>query len=289
MENVFFGENGLTSTSANFIANQAKEYVESLKEYLSTTNFLDSTIELIGSGKETLSRKGFSSEEVRNVDEVLNSIVSAYSLIAWLREALKAKENIGRAINKQDLSDWAKENNITLPEFPREVTKLSEDDVISKWSVKDRNRYLTAQTFCSVYGKYIHPNGDFSRARKEFLNKRFNSIEYTECGSNTIIHRYTPTVDQSTIESTFKTLQFKWRENQAIVNSYKHKIDTEIQDDYVKRLAEYRNEYDKVSEELISIRAKYQEYIENKQKEASALKIIIPNDLKAIYNLVKEK
>lgn len=289
MENVFFGENGLTSTSANFIANQAKEYVESLKEYLSTTNFLNSTIELIGSGKETLSRKGFSSEEVRNIDEVLNSIVSAYSLIAWLREALKAKENIGKSINRQDLRDWAKENNITLPEFPREVTKLSEDDVISKWSVKDRNRYLTAQTFCSVYGKYIHPNGDFSKARKEFLNKRFNSIEYTECGSNTIIHRYTPTVDQSTIESTFKNLQFKWRENQAIVNSYKHKIDTEIQDDYVKRLAEYRNEYDKVSEELISIRAKYQEYIENKQKEASALKIIIPNDLKAIYNLVKEK
>ena len=289
MENVFFGENGLTSTSANFIANQAKEYVESLKEYLSTTNFLDSTIELIGSGKETLSRKGFSSDEVKGIEEVLNAIVSAYSLIAWLREALKAKEDIGKQLREMDMYDWAKENNITLPEYPENVEKLSESKVIATWSVKDRNRYLTAQTFCSVYGKYIHPDGDFSKARKEFLNKRFNSIEYTECGSNTIIHRYTPTVDQSTIESTFKNLQFKWRENQAIVNSYKHKIDTEIQDDYVKRLAEYRNEYDRVSEELISIRAKYQGYIENKQKEASALKIIIPNDLKAIYNLVKEK
>ena len=289
MENVFFGENGLTSTSANFIANQAKEYVESLKEYLSTTNFLDSTIELIGSGKETLSRQGFSSDEVKGIEEVLNAIVSAYSLIAWLREALKAKEDIGKQLREMDMYDWAKENNITLPEYPENVEKLSESKVIATWSVKDRNRYLTAQTFCSVYGKYIHPDGDFSKARKEFLNKRFNSIEYTECGSNTIIHRYTPTVDQSTIESTFKNLQFKWRENQAIVNSYKHKIDTEIQDDYVKRLAEYRNEYDRVSEELISIRAKYQGYIENKQKEASALKIIIPNDLKAIYNLVKEK
>ena len=289
MENVFFGENGLTSTSANFIANQAKEYVESLKEYLSTTNFLDSTIELIGSGKETLSRQGFSSDEVKSIEEVLNTIVSAYSLIAWLREALKAKEDIGKQLREMDMYDWAKENNITLPEYPENVEKLSESKVIATWSVKDRNRYLTAQTFCSVYGKYIHPDGDFSKARKEFLNKRFNSIEYTECGSNTIIHRYTPTVDQSTIESTFKNLQFKWRENQAIVNSYKHKIDTEIQDDYVKRLAEYRNEYDRVSEELISIRAKYQGYIENKQKEASALKIIIPNDLKAIYNLVKEK
>lgn len=31
MENVFFGKNGLTSTSANFIVNQAKEYVNHLK------------------------------------------------------------------------------------------------------------------------------------------------------------------------------------------------------------------------------------------------------------------
>lgn len=289
MENVFFGENGLTSTSANFIANQAKEYVESLKEYLSTTNFLNSTIELIGSGKETLSRKGFSSDEVMDIEGVLNAIVSAYSLIAWLREALKAKEDIGKQLRGMDIQDWAKENNITLPEYPDHVEKLPESKVIATWSVKDRNRYLTAQTFCSVYGKYIHPDGDFSRARKEFLNKRFNSVEYTECGSNTIIHRYTPTVDQSTIESTFKNLQFKWRENQAIVNSYKHKVDVTIQDDFVKRIAEYKNKYDKVSEELNSYRTQFKEYIENKTKEASALKIIIPNDLKAIYEIIKGK
>lgn len=289
MENVFFSENGLTSTSANFIANQAKEYVESLKEYLSTTNFLDSTIELIGSGKETLSKKGFSSNEVKGIEEVLNAIVSAYSLIAWLREALKAKEDIGKQLREMDMYDWAKEKNITLPEYPEQVVKLPESKVIATWSVKDRNRYLTAQTFCSVYGKYIHPDGDFSKARKEFLNKRFNSVEYTECGSNTIIHRYTPTIDQGTIESTFKTLQNKWREKQAIVNSYKHKIDTTIQDDYVKRIAEYRNEYNKVSEELNSYRTQFKEYIENKTKEASALKIIIPNDLKAIYEIIKGK
>ena len=289
MENVFFGENGLTSTSANFIANQAKEYVESLKEYLSTTNFLDSTIELIGSGKETLSKKGFSSEELKRIEKVLNSIVSAYSLIAWLREALKAKENIGKQLREMTIDDWARENNIALPKYPEAPSKLSEEDVISEWSVKDRNRYLTAQTFCSVYGKYIHPNGDFSKARKEFLNKKFNSIEYTECGSNTIIHRYTPTVDESLIESTFKNLQFKWRENQAIVNSYRHKIDTTIEDDYTNQVAEYRNKFNKITEELDSYRTQFKEYIENKTKEASALKIIIPNDLKTIYEIIKEK
>lgn len=289
MENVFFGENGLTSTSANFIANQAKEYVESLKEYLSTTNFLDSTIELIGSGKETLSKKGFSSEELKRIEKVLNSIVSAYSLIAWLREALKAKENIGKQLREMTIDDWARENNIALPKYPEAPSKLSEEDVISEWSVKDRNRYLTAQTFCSVYGKYIHPNGDFSKARKEFLNKKFNSIEYTECGSNTIIHRYTPTVDQSIIESTFKNLQFKWRENQAIVNSYKHKVDTTIEDTYTNNVAEYRNKFNKITDELDSYRVQFKEYIENKTKEASALKIIIPNDLKTIYEIIKEK
>ena len=244
---------------------------------------------MISSGKETLSKKGFSTEEVRKIDGILNSIVLAYSLIAWLREAIKAKENIDKQLRAMDINKWARENNITLPEYPKTLDKLTEEEVISKWSVKDRNRYLTAKTFCSVYGKYIHPNGDFSKARKEFLNKKFNSVEYTECGSNTIIHRYTPTVEESVIESTFKNLQFEWREKQAIVNSYKHKVDTTIEDDYTKRIAEYRNEYNKITEELDSYRTQYKEYIENKTREASALKIIIPNDLKTIYNIIKEK
>lgn len=289
MENVFFGENGLTSTSANFIANQAKEYVESLKEYLDTTSFMDSTIELIGSNEETLSHKGFSSTEVSKVSETLDAIVKAYSLIAWLREALKAKAKLETECNKYTFVKWAEDNGIEIPESVNPVYELTEEDVISKWSIKDRNKYITAQTFCSVYGKYIHPDGAFNKARKELFKKRFDSIEYTECGSNTIIHRYTPTVNQQVVDDTFKALQRKWRDNQAIVNSYKHKVELTIQEDYLAKsdkykaeIEEYKTEYDKVIND-------YNVYMKKLRAKYAALKIVIPNDLREIYDIIKNK
>lgn len=289
MENVFFGENGLTSTSANFIANQAKEYVESLKEYLDTTSFVDSTIELIGSNEETISHKGFSDKEVNNISETLDAIVKAYSLIAWLREALKAKSKLETECNKYTMVQWAKDNGIEIPESVNPIYELTEEDVISQWSVKDRNKYLTAQTFCSVYGKYIHPDGVFNKSRKELYKKRFDSIEYTECGSNTIIHRYIPSATQQIVDDTFKALQRKWRDNQAIVNSYKHKVDLTIEEDYLAKSDEYKAEVEKYKTEYNKVINEYNAYMKKRRAKNAALKIIIPNDLKDIYDIIKNK
>ena len=45
MENkVFFGENGLTSTSANHVANLAKEFISSSEKYLNSISFVKTTI-----------------------------------------------------------------------------------------------------------------------------------------------------------------------------------------------------------------------------------------------------
>ena len=289
MENVFFGENGLTSTSANFIANQAKEYVESLKEYLDTTSFMDSTMELIGSNQETVTHKGFSDDEVMNVSKTLDAIVSAYSLIAWLREALKAKSKLEVECTKYTIEKWAKDNGIDFPKSVDFIDELTEEDVISKWSVKDRNKYLTAQTFCSVYGKYIHPDGTFNKARKKLYKKRFDSIEYTECGSNTIIHRYLPSATQQVVDDTFKALQQKWRDSQAIVNSYKHKVELAIQEDYLEKNDEYRAKCEEYKNKCNELNAEYNAYMTKLRAKYSALKIIIPNDLKEIYDIIKNK
>ena len=289
MENVFFGENGLTSTSANFIANQAKEQVESLKEYLDTTSFMDSTMELIGSNQETVTHKGFSDDEVKNVSETLDAIVSACSLIAWLREALKAKAKLEVECTKYTIEKWAKDNGIDLPKSVGSIDELTEEDVISKWSVKDRNKYLTAQTFCSVYGKYIHPDGTFNKARKKLYKKRFDSIEYTECGSNTIIHRYLPSATQQVVDDTFKALQQKWRDSQAIVNSYKHKVELAIQEDYLAKNDEYRAKCEEYKNKYNELNAEYNAYMTKLRAKYSALKIIIPNDLKEIYDIIKNK
>lgn len=48
MENkVFFGESGLTSTSANHVANLAKEFISSNENYLNNISFINCKIGII--------------------------------------------------------------------------------------------------------------------------------------------------------------------------------------------------------------------------------------------------
>ena len=54
----FFGENGITSTSANHVANLAKEMVRSYQEKLAAVTFYDETIGLIGNREQTKIHSG---------------------------------------------------------------------------------------------------------------------------------------------------------------------------------------------------------------------------------------
>ena len=73
MENkVFFGENGLTSTSANHVANLAKEFITSSEEYLNSISFINCEIGLIGSDKDQTYSKGVNNLD--NVEDIIKNI-----------------------------------------------------------------------------------------------------------------------------------------------------------------------------------------------------------------------
>lgn len=98
MKKQFFGDKGLTSTSANHIANLAKEAYERLEAKLNTTSFIRETITVIGSTAETtvkLAQTGL----ITSAPNILKEICEYKSLIAWLREAIIEKENLFK-INK---------------------------------------------------------------------------------------------------------------------------------------------------------------------------------------------
>ena len=52
MDKIFFGESGLTCTSANHIANLAKERIADLESWLASISFTNTTISLIGSSEK---------------------------------------------------------------------------------------------------------------------------------------------------------------------------------------------------------------------------------------------
>lgn len=283
MDSIYFGENGLTSTSANFIANQAKEVCQTIKEQLNNLSFVNGTIQLVG-GEETSTSKGVTN--LKDIESMLQTICKYNSLIAWLREALKAKEKAANEVKALKIEDWAKEMGLDFPVEPKQEAYITEQDVLDTWSVKDRNRYLTLGTYVSVYGKFVHPKGPYADARKTLKEVLVNPVTYEENGRDTIIRKYRPSISTNEVDKEFFILQTTWRKYQAEYNAYAHKIQLAIDEDtnlkdttFYQQAKDYTNAYKNLS-------AKFSAWKTKTLNEISRYKIIIPNDLVDIYKQV---
>ena len=279
MKRQFFGEKGITSTSANHIANLAKEAYEKLEAKLNTTSFIKETIQIIGSTAETtvkLSQAGL----ITLAPNVLKEICKYKSLIAWLREAIKEKENLFKA-NKLWVSDEYTEHMRNRPQCE---DYLTEKDVIESWTVAEQEDYLSLETVCAVVGKYIHPNGPLSKAKTE-LSNRINRPVSTECsGRDTIIRKYYPEATEEEVNNLFFSLQKIHREYQARLNGIKHKIDITLREDMQKKDEAFKLALEEHNKKTLELIVADKLTREEKHKEIEALKIIIPNDLKSVYD-----
>lgn len=282
-DKIYFGEQGLTSTSANFISNQAKEFCQTINEELNNISFVDGEIALVG-GNYTSTKKGV--KDVSNLQEKLDQVTKAYSLIAWLREAIKAKENLTKETTKKELLIWCQDNNKEYPQLPEPTPVLTEDDILATWSIKDRNRYLSLNTKVSVYGKFIHPTGPYSTARKELKERINNPVDYTESGRDTIIHKYVPSLDTKTVDDEFFTLQSTWRKAQAELNGYKHKIQLAMDESLNKSNTKYSQDYAEYERKSQAVHAEFKAWKDKTLQEIANLKIIIPAELTIIYQLI---
>lgn len=279
---VFFGEEGITQTSANFIANQAKEYIQSLEQELDV-NFIDSSISLLNN-PESVQVVSTGTISIDNINKRLFIIGKCKSLIAWLREAIKAKEEL--ITSNISFEDYCKTFNKDIPIEPSIPTKITKEDLISKWNIKERNEYYFLEAIVSVYGKYIHPEGKFSRARKELINRINNPTSYREDGINTIIKNYSPSIPLEKVDKKFFELQKEWREYQARFNSIKNKLDLEIQEITAKQNKQYSEDLKLYHTIYKQITSEYNSFVYDEKVKKSKLKIIIPNDLKQIYEVI---
>lgn len=279
MKQQFFGETGLTATSANYMCNLAKEAYEKLESKLNSTNFVEESITIIGSMGETKVSKA-SKELLTEAPKMLAQIYNLKSLIAWFREAIKEKDNLFKE-NRNYISDETREFMLTCPQ---KEDYLTEQEVISSWSVKEQERYLSLETMCAVIGKYIHPNGPLSNAKKQ-LSRRINNPIVTEnSGRDTIIRKYSAVATEEEVDTLFFELQKSHRNVQSELNGIKHKIEVTLREDM-------RSKDEKFKQLLEAYNAKLSELHQAdrltriaKDKEIESLKIVIPNNLKETYN-----
>jgi hypothetical protein len=285
-DEIYFGEVGLTSTSASHISDKAKEYCASLEAELNDVTFITTTLSLLDSNDAPkLLSSSCTKEEITSFKDKLDKIALMKSLCAWLREAIKAKARLQDSAYIT-LEKWLEITGTEHKKAPQRPTYATNDDYLATLSVKDRNKMYKLETICSVYGKFIHTDGAFYHARKH-LNKHLkNKVDIVGEGHNTMIKNYEPGVDPQFVEDTFFELNEIHRKHQAELNSMKHdmqvwvdKRNVEIDTEYKKQLAEY-NIQDKI------VMAEYSSYIDAQLSKVSNYKIIIPNALKEIYEFV---
>jgi hypothetical protein len=279
----YFGENGLTSTSANTIANRLKHLYESTENELNAVNFVQTKFGLIGTPEEQFSLAEDANKSCTAIEFVtkLELITECKSFIAFLREAIKAKQELSNEVDEYMSEELVK---LKKPILERPITV---EDVINNMSVKDREHYLFLETRAAVYGKFIHPGNPFDKAIKGIEKAIATPREISYNGSNTIIKVHTPTVSIEQTSSVYMGLQNEHRKAESELNGIKHMIEETIKADDVRKREAYKADLAKYEAEYEALALRDAETMQARRKEIEALKIVIPKRFEALYNKIK--
>lgn len=294
MNNVFFENGFMTSTEAQNICNIAKEAVTNEHERLSAVSFYDTEIASIISPEAFIKTK-ISPNDISWISESLDKIGRYNALNAWLKEAIKAKEEAMDEVDIMDVTTLDFYEDYIKPEEPTMCyDSFDEEKVMSEWSADKLNRYYTLNSEAAVIGKYIHDSGAIAKARKDLVNKMANPSTVSGQGRETIVFKYIPSVDTEVVEGIYMSLLAKHRKLNAELNSLKAEIKETINKKNIEASIAFRDKHTeweyKISEyySLVKQRdAKINEYKISEKERISKLKINVPSSLMDTYKEIK--
>jgi cell division septum initiation protein DivIVA len=149
----------------------------------------------------------------------------------------------------------------------------------------------------AVYGEMIHEKGLLTRQKSELQRIRQNPTEVKESGRDTIITQYRVDVNIDTdLDKLYTQLQSEYRQLQAEKNGIEAKFSNLAMDYQTRKMDEWKAakaQFDRdimaVNSQLVGYDAQMKEWKKQRLDELAALKIIIPNDLKALYKQLQVK
>ena len=297
---IYFGEEGMTSTSAQHVSAMANVMVQDVKQHLMGLRLYEKSIRVIGDVECKV-------EEVNNtlpeISDGVKQICKANALIAWLREAVKEREQAQQYIQDMTLDKWMELQGIEKPTSPQPpmMPKINFQDyktiLDTGLSVKEYNRFVELNSALAVYGEMIHDKGLLTRQKNELARIMQNPTEVKESGRDTIITTYKVDVNIGVdLDKLYTELQSDYRKLQAEKNGIEAKFSNLAMDYQTRKMeewkaakAQYDRDLTRVNSELVGIQTQMQEWKKQRLEELAALKIIIPNDLKALYKSLQVK
>lgn len=285
---VFFAEKGITSTSANHVSNKGKELLKSEQAILDNINFVNTTASLLSGGESRTITKGMNADSFESIHKTIAKIANLNAMSAWIHEAIKAKTEILEYVQSLSIDNWAKEQNIELPNAACKEFPITESDVIGTWDVAKRNKYYVYESYCSLVGKFIHPKGAFYEAKAQMNNAVQNPNKVEGSGRDAIIYSYEPSMPISDVNVEYNWLSTELRHKEAEFNKMKQEIVDAITEDKLAKAQKFNDAYAKYIDTMESIRNKFDMWKTKAVKEVSALKIYLPQGPKQTYDEINK-
>jgi len=288
MINVFFDKTGLTETSANYIANLAKETLKKDEAYIAAISCVHKQVSLINNPTLSDVNLGYDEDDFRRIPQTLERIMSVKSLIAWLREAIKEKEHMHQVVEDKEnmtfIEEWYKAHRREEKEIPKPLTEQTYLDTLP---IAERCKMFSLQTQAAVIGKVIHEKGALAKARDEMYRVKRAPSELVRSGVNNLMYYYEPSLDEAVVDEVFFALQKKHREIQAELNTYLHKQSEAIRQseiEYAQQMQAKREAEDIDNDMRYNA---WKEHSKKRHRDISALKIVIPDRLRPIYEEIQ--
>ena len=296
MTNVYFSQEGMTSTTANYYANIAKEMQSATAERLNGVKFYDTSVAVIGSKDKQLMSQG--TTDLGFIQPELDTLAELNSFCAWVREAIKEKEAQAQVVKLKTMETWAVENGIDIPSVPShpcDPKVPTEQDVMNSWDINKRNKYLSLEARAATYGKYIHPDGAYSKARKNLHTVLTKPISKEGTGRDTVLFYAESSIPAAQVDSLFMQLQDAYRSCEKELNLLKfelketvNKLAREAYDKHLLAEAEWKKQLELVTSKRSEIRSLYLSWRTTELERISALKITVPSHLKTVFKSIKE-
>ena len=281
IQNNMLGKDGLTVTSANHVANIAKEMYEAAESRLKTLKLYSRDYMLAVNGKTYRVENESDKAELQTLSDVLKEIGELKSLIAFLREGIKAKEAMDRDEAFELYIDGLVKEGRTDLVKPTVRKDTSFEEAFKELTPEQKARYYSLEAKCATIGTFIHPDGVFAIARDTFFEHRQNPIKVVGSGQEAEVNTYTSDFSAEDVDSVFFALQREYRSLQAELNKLKAEVDAKVV------AANKVNTDETMTAMMIWTEARKAERLKY-DETVKALKIVIPQNLKSVYEKVKE-
>lgn len=312
---MYFSENGESMSDAQSMKGKCTQISEDIKAHFESTG---ATMEVLHFDGKEIKLNNPLQLDPKKIDELAGKDAEVNALNGWYARAIEAKNHLMSVIKTANWTyfcegDEAFEGEQYPEKFDEQrpsLVELTEEDILGRWSANEVADFLKKEQYCATIGKLIHRKGKLHEIYNTPLSEGSKMVEMAAGTGGK--KAYPVTLDPvykgenlKAVKEVYLKKHDEHREVEKKVNWYKAKLKNELteanaeaQKEYGDKLAAFNklhNEYrDKASEYVTKtrqkneeLRAKCEERRTRLVKEASALKIFIPETLRAVKDFVQ--